>query len=379
MEFKEYLLKVVEITNKAITFIITHWISRQILLRSFLLILGIMPLLYCIGYIILYGLYFGGAKSSILSLTLQYVPFNRFACISVGLLFTGFTAFIWWIYVLLRDRKKFKYKWSLIVFIISIFMVMMQGHLLLFFVTQDFLNLNHFMKFSLIWLGPVAVIIIWKIMKVVHDLYGLVLVSLGIMIFLHSLLTNEVTGETFYLFLIIGTGSMTALLKKYHTNRFGIIWFFTFIFTVMIISIAVIINGVEFDRIRWLFILLSLSFSFLFARIIEFLLKRREERMQINQGTMKLRFNNILDTGIYYWSVIILLIVPLTIFLIFSTGSYIGETLRMYNIYTSGTVTINEQIIQGDVISNDNEYMYVSTPQRTLLILHPGSQVIIVK
>jgi hypothetical protein len=353
-----HIEKILGLINKVITLILSQWISKQLLLRSILIAAGVIPLLFVIGYITLYGLYFGGAKSSILSLAVEYVPFNRFACVAVGLLLTGLTAFIWWIYVLFRDRRQQKLKLSLIVLVVTIFLIMLHGHLLLFFVTQDFLNIDTFLKFSLIWTGPVTLFIILSIMKVVRNSYGLVLISSGITFLTYIHLISKVSVETFYPFIIIGIGISTALLKKGHKNGFGVTWFFTLIITVLFI-IGCKSLGLGTFKSRGLLLLSSIVLSYVLARVIYSIYqkKRKLNSSEPRRNSLRLRFSNILDTGIYYWSVVILLVAPLMIFILFSTGSY----------------------IRGNVISNDNDYIYISTPERTLVIVRPGGQSVIVK
>lgn len=382
MEQTNYLNVIIGLINKIIAFILNYWISKHLLLRSIFLMVGVLPFLYVIGYITLYGLYFGGAKASILSLALQYVPFNRFACVSVGLLLTGLTAFIWWIYVLFRDRKKQKLKLSLIVLVVTIFLIMLHGHLLLFFVTQDFFNIDNLLKFSLIWTGPVTLFIILSIMRVIRNLYGLVLVAGVIMLIVYFHLVRDVSEETFYPFFIIGTGILTALLKRDHSNAIGITWLITLIFTVVVTYMGCKTLGLEIYNNRWILLLLSIVLSYLLARVIYSTYQKRGRWLNKNKSetdSLRLRFSNILDIGLYYWSVVILLVAPLIIFIIFSTGSYIGETLKISTIFVSGAIRIGNQDILGNVVSNDDDYMYISTPQRTLVVVRPGSQSVVIK
>lgn len=62
-------------------------------LKVMLGLLGSFPLFYFMGYLILYGYFFGEADHSLLDVVIKSIPINRSSCYIAGFIFSGIVAF----------------------------------------------------------------------------------------------------------------------------------------------------------------------------------------------------------------------------------------------------------------------------------------------
>lgn len=100
--------------------VIDFFMSRTIVYVINVLIglLGLGKLLHTLGYIFLYGYFFGKSTPSLLSLLVSYVPFNVSACLTVGLFLLSIIFFLCFSTFLVLKKKL---KWYTLVIIWSIY------------------------------------------------------------------------------------------------------------------------------------------------------------------------------------------------------------------------------------------------------------------
>ncbi|TMV49565.1 hypothetical protein FE783_13770 [Paenibacillus mesophilus] len=379
-DWKIHLKAVFQVIERVFTFLFMRFIKDKFLVKLLFLVIGVLPPLYIIGYITLYGLYFGSAKASILTLVMQYIPFNRFACLSVGLLFTGITAFIWWLYVSWRDRKKLGTKLHNLILIPALFVVLMHIGLMLFFATQDIMNREVLLKLLLIWTGPLTILLLVGIMKFLYHSLGVAIAGAIITMLVYLLIFKEVQSLLYYPFLLVGTWTMAKLLRKHHTNSFGVIWSGTLCFLLCLLYVCRTVWGVNVSPRVWIPVLASVVLSYGMSKWLhKIYIRWRERRNAQKKDNTALQFSHMADIGIYYWSITTLTVIPMAVFIMYTTGSYIGGILKQSAIYTDGTIRLGETSIPGNVVTSDSESLYISTPERTLKVVRPGNQSVVIE
>ncbi|MDN4083289.1 hypothetical protein [Paenibacillus polymyxa] len=299
-------------------------------LKAILAAIGSIPIFYFIGYLILYGYFFGQTNHSLLDVVIKNVPLNRSSCYIAGFIFSGIVAFFISLYKLKGIGKTF-----LIFGLIYFFFASTISLLLILFNANSSFEILIMFKFLLVWFFPVLV--------------SVLLISIS---FLVNVLSKHY--KTIGLMLII-----CCFIPLISTKKFGLMWSLTLYLVIVISLSAIVIKFIESD---W-----------------RSATKERSKKQKPNPEKFKFSFSEFLFFILFVISLFVVIVVPMLCFIMFSTGNYIGSTLSLVGLTTSEDIKIKDTLISGKLITEDDNYLYISTTSRTLLEISKDSSIQITK
>ncbi|KFN11674.1 MAG: hypothetical protein E7L01_15495 [Paenibacillus macerans] len=192
------------------------------LLKAALGLIGSIPIFYFIGYLLLYGYFFGGTDHSFLDVVMRSVPINRSSCYIAGFIFSGIVTFFISIYKLKGLGKAF-----LIFGLLYFFFAPTVSLLIILFSANFAFEFSVIIKFLLVWLLPVltAVLIISAsfLITILSKHYK----AIGLVIVISSLFPIFMTRQlglklslTIYLLIVVSLNALVIkLIEKNNKKR----------------------------------------------------------------------------------------------------------------------------------------------------------------
>ncbi|MED4781007.1 hypothetical protein [Brevibacillus choshinensis] len=172
LDFLRQKLEIKEWGEKIISFLLTN--STVYILKVLLGVLGISQLLYLLGYLSLYGFFFGGSDNSLLDVGLKYVPFSYFLCVVTGIFIAGFVLF-YCTFIKLTFDKKIEIKETIITLILfpAAVNLLYPGIV----ANAKFVyNSQNLLTFMFVWIYPILItitlVITWVTIKFFKRLLG---------------------------------------------------------------------------------------------------------------------------------------------------------------------------------------------------------------
>lgn len=287
-------------------------------LRAFLGLLGAIPVFHYMGYLILYGYFFGAADHSLLDVLIKDVPISRSTCYIAGFIFTAISIF--WISsaFLYRHVGKVFFIFSMLYFLFATSMSFM----FIFFSANSSFSIPVLGKFLLVWLSPALVAaIIWG--------------------------SNYLAQKSYMYAKEIILGVLSAAVSFFLLRILNMIW------------------------IVLIYIGLAVIFSVLFIYISKNCSKPKAEISADSDISSKKVMDFTLKEFMAYISLVVSLMIvivfPLTSFVVFSTGNYLGFSLSTFDLLKSENILVKDSVIKGKLVSKDDDNLYISTTSRTLL------------
>lgn len=287
-------------------------------LRALLGLIGAIPVFHYMGYLILYGYFFGAADHSLLDVLIKDVPISGSTCYIAGFIFTAIAIF--WIsaFFLFRRVGKMFFIFSMLYFLFATSLSFM----FIFFSANSSFSITVLGKFLLVWLSPALVAaIIW---------------------------------------------SSTYLAKKSYMYAKEIIM--GVIFAALSFFLLMVLNTIW---VVLIYIGLAFLLSILFINISRKCSKPKAEiNIDSEVSTKKIRGFTLKEFLAYISLVVSLMIVivfPITSFVVFSTGNYLGFSLSTFDLLKSENIQVKDSEIEGKLVSKDDDNLYISTTSRTLL------------
>jgi hypothetical protein len=286
-------------------------------LKAIISIIGLIPIFYVIGYLLLYGLYFGNSETSLIDIVIKFVPINKTACYIAGFIITGIIAFFISIFMLKGLGKIF-----LIAGAVYFILASTLSLLFIFFNANSNFNWSEISKLLLVWIGP---------------LIGSILIFISIK--LGNILSNH--------------------LKE--------------VFSAIIISLVVFLFIKKVD-IVWLelsYMILSVFLSWFFILIF----KRKKSNVEDpktshqSKSSKKRSFKEFIYSIVLVISLIIVIIIPLFTSTMFFTGIYFGNVLELVKLLKEDQIKIGDNLYRGQIIATDSDYIYISDSNRKLIKL----------
>lgn len=299
-------------------------------LKAILTAIGTFPIFYLIGYLILYGYFFGQTDNSLLDIIIKNVPLNRFSCYIAGFLFSGVVAY----FISLYRLKGLGSTFVLFGIFYFLFASTISLSLILINANSSF-NISIFIRFMLVWLFPLLVslflIAMFYLTNVISKHYKIILVMLVI----------------------------CAIIPVIFAKTFGLLWSLLVYSAFVIILSSVIINIMERSpRIK---------------------LNRPNSNEKKEPTGFKFTFKELFFFILFVISLFIVIIIPLLSFIFYSTGNYISTTLDLVNLTASEEIQIKGKVINGKLIAEDDRYLYISTTSKTLIEISKDSSIQITK
>lgn len=299
-------------------------------LKVMLGLLGSFPIFYFMGYLILYGYFFGETDHSLLDVVIKNIPINRSSCYIAGFIFSGIVAFFISIYKLKGLGKLFQI-FGLIFFIYSSTISLLY---ILFNANSSF-EILEFVKFLFIWFFPATVAVLLLSARYLANILFKHYKVIGIVMIVVSL---------FPIFLSKQLGLILSLLL-----------YFTIVITLSTLLIRITHKG-------W------------FPAG-----KKKSKKQKINPSKHTFSFNEFWFYILFVVSLLVVIIVPLLCFIMFSTGNYLGSALSIVGLTKSEDIRIKGTLLDGKLIAEDDNYLYISTSSRTLLEVSKDASIQIAK
>lgn len=367
--YLEMLQKVKEMLQKNFSFISLGFIGKRIL--SIIIILITSTVAYFSGYLFLWGYYFGGEKNqSLLSTAVNFVPMDNVVALSVGFFYIVLIGIIALFLISLIIEKPTVDSWILIVIAVGLVNLAIVGFL------ADSVTIENYFKVFSFWILPFLILftIVYYYVWVKEFKLAIIAVvycfSLYLNLFFiakkYNLLWLEdilFPGFVILIFIIgiplaiglrsIGNTKILICLKVFLGVIAGIplvpiliCKIIENIIIVMVISIVLIVIYLSFLKIRTQF---------------QGPKSRNNERI--------LLLEKPITAFLYILAVFLILGVFLPYYLI-KGGDYMHSIMRTNGYqkieYTWGQET---KYIEGTIISSRNDTYYISTTDRTLMIL----------
>jgi len=296
------------------------------ILKAFFAAIGTFPVFYIVGYLILYGYFFGQTENALLEIVMKNVPFSSISCYIAGFIFSGIVAF----FISLYRLKGLGIPFVIFGFIYFLFASTISLSLILIN-TNSSLSLPEILKFMLVWLFPILasllIIFIFYLTNILvkhYKIIGIVTISCSaIPIFLPRVLG-------LFLSIII------------------------YIISVILLS-GVIIKFVE--------------------RRPHFSITKRKKVSRQNQANFKFTIAEFFFLILLATALIVVIIIPIFCFILFSTGNYISSTLSLVGLTRNEEIRINGTTINGKLVAENEHYLYISTTSRTLIEISRDSSI----
>ncbi|HBU85169.1 MULTISPECIES: hypothetical protein [Paenibacillus] len=299
-------------------------------LKAVLTAIGTFPVFYLIGYLILYGYFFGQTDNALLDIVIKNVPLNRFSCYIAGFLFSGVVAY----FISLYRLKGLGLTFILFGFFYFLFASTISLSLILINANSSF-NISIFIRFMLVWLIPL-------------------LVSLFLIAMFY--LTNVISK---HYKIILAVLIICGLIPIIFAKMFGLLWSLLVYSAFVIILSSVIINIME--------------------RSPRTTLNRPNSDQKKKSTGFKFSFKEFFYFVLFVISLFIVIVIPMLSFIFFSTGNYISTTLDLVNLTASEEIQIKGTIINGKLVAEDDRYLYISTTSKNLLEISKDSSIQITK
>ncbi|WP_238650558.1 hypothetical protein [Paenibacillus piscarius] len=299
-------------------------------LKVILGLLGSFPLFYFMGYLILYGYFFGATDHSLLDIVIKSIPINRSSCYIAGFIFSGIVAFFISIYKLKGLGKSF-------LFFSSIYFVCSSTISLLFilFNANSSFEVSELGRFSFIWFFPFAVSILILSARYIANIILKYYKIIGIVIIVSS---------PFPLFLSKQLGLILSLL----------------LYLVIVIGLSII--SIKIKQKGWL----TAG-------------KQKSKQQKGKPPKYTYSFVEFCFYILFVLSLFIVVFVPLLCYMMFSTGNYLGSALNIVGLTKSEDIRIKGTLLDGKLIAEDGNYLYISTSSRTLLEVSKDASIQIAK
>jgi|GEM_PF-6549930 len=296
-----------------------------ILFKSLFALIFSIPIFKYVGYLIIYGYFFGEANHSLLEITLKNIPLNQVSCYIIGFIFSGVVIFFISLFKLKGLGKTFLLT-GLIYFIVASTLSLS----VIVFNASSNLNIVLFTKFLIVWVTPLLVA--------------------------SFLVMSYKIGNIFMKhFKIIGIVTLINIFPAYFLIiKFGFIQ-----------ALAIILLSITL-------------FSFLSVKVFYFVNNKRSlarekqeekstDKMEI--AKQKRTYKEFVFAILLSTSIIIVIIIPMFCYSLFLTGNSIGSTLSLVGLTKSENIKIGSKTLKGNIASQDNEFIYISTVTRKLLII----------
>lgn len=307
----------------------THFLMGNMfvyILKALLVVIGTIPIFYYVGYLILYGYFFGDTDHSLLDVLIKNVPINRSACYIAGFIFSGLVAF--WISI----TKLRKTGFGIIVFGIYFLFASSLSLLYFLFTTNSATSLvNLIYIFLAVWVFPLVTAIV-----------------LGISFFFATKLLK------YFLEVIAGT-------------VLSIITFAILILCKVELKWAILICVIEMISLSFLAILATTKSKFKWFR--------KKENVSKRQTSQKVTLKEFISYVLLVISLFIVVIAPIMSFIVFSTGNFLGSSLSTFSLFKSEDISIGDNYYNGKLISDNDKYLYISTNTRRLLIISKDASI----
>lgn len=344
------------------------------LLISLYTALGIPTLLFVVGYLILYGLYFGGSNSSLLDFSISYVPIHPIACLLTGMFVIALTLFVYSIVkIIVKEKNKKRRKdWVLVsVIFFSVFHYILSVVL----VTQSEENIHmNALKLLMLWILPITVALTIVFINFIYNHYGNLTFSVVLSIFVLLFIDNYLYElEGYILFsLIIGLSIVLMIYIRYATKtnnqRLLLLAFSVF---AGYLSGQIIISTIPQNIRNILLLLLVISittsiFYFIFKGIRSTFAKEKKD-MNLGKEEQIPKMTYSLSHLVLLLTISFLFFAPIIGTILFSLGDYIGTTLKSSQLVSYEEIRVgdNEPII-GKVVATDSLFVFISQKDRTL-------------
>lgn len=296
-------------------------------LKTILAIIGTTPIFFYVGYLILYGYFFGDTDHSLLDVLIKSVPINRYACYGAGFVFSAFVLF--WMSIF--NLKKLGWAFILTATIYFIFCFSLSILYILFTANSTFISKDLLNTFIAIWFFPLLVAV-------------------------------------FIIFLYYSA----LVFAKYHKSIIVSFLFSLFTFPLWRLS-SLPLKWVMLICILEL-ILSSLSLILLFNRINCTKNKSKSKNIK-SQEVKKYTFKEQVSYIILFVSFTIVIFIPFTSFLLFFTGNVLGSNFSTFSLIKQENITVGNASYSGKLISSDTNYLYISTNTRRLLMINKDNSV----
>ncbi len=368
----------------------------------------ILTLAYGIGYLFLYGYFFGGSTGnspSLIQVFINPVPFNFYAVIISSILFIICVVLILYFLNKVTNllQKGLRLNGELIgKIIISIILIVIFHFSLTVLVVPGAFGTNEITFFKVIsfigfWMTPINISIsyIWMRNSFFNHFFSILslLTALIIMVLCYRLIikTDIINLTSFQKFLgIMGVnyvdlGLLFVFLisiilispqqTTYKINVNGMLIRFMFFLTLSFIILGLLVDHLSLNiTINGAIIIMTF-----FSGLLELLFINFQEKIILYQSQLvidmdykKLNFNKIKKTVIPFFTVLLLLFIVLVSNLIFKAGVYVRE-----NAVNSSDNLMSEEIyfskncykINGIIIADKNGIYYISNNSWTLTTL----------
>lgn len=299
-----------------------------LVLKAILAAIGTFPIFYLVGYLILYGYFFGQTDNALLDIVIKNIPLNRFSCYIAGFIFSGVVAY----FISLYRLKGVGLPFLIFGFAYFLFASSISLSLILINANSSF-AISEIFKIMLIWLIPIIV--------------SLLLISI-------YYLANVVSK---HYKVICAVTIICSVIPIFLTRTLGLVWSILFYLVAAIMISALIIKLMERYPI----------------------LNNADNELRKKSDGFKFSLAEFFFFLLFVISLFIVIIIPMLCFILFSTGNYISSTLSLVGLTTNEEIRVKDTIINGKLVTEDEHYLYISTTSRTLLEISKDSSIQITK
>lgn len=299
-----------------------------LILKAILAAVGTLPIFYLVGYLILYGYFFGQTDNALLDIVIKSIPLNRFSCYIAGFIFSGIVVF----FISLFRLKGLGLPFLIFGFAYFLFASSISLSFILINANSSFSNFE-IVKIMLIWLAPIIV--------------SLLLISMH---YLAKVLSK-------HYIIICSVTIICLLIPIFLTKILGLVWSIFFYLVTTILISAGLIKLMERYPI----------------------LNRTKKELRQQSSRYKFSISEFFFFLLFGTSLFIVIIIPMFCFILFSTGNYISSTLSIVGLSTNEEIRVNDTIIDGKLVAQNDHYLYISTTSRTLLEISKDSSIQITK
>jgi hypothetical protein len=364
--------------NKFKEIVFKKGVDLTTIFRITIWIVGLPNLIFILGYLLLYGLFFGGSEQSLIDIVINYVPFNYFTCILVGVVFIGVTIFFWAFLQIFKNKLLPKLP-SILVFLLFFFALNIS--LIMILMSQSYMEFSYFIKVFAIWIGPIVTAMIlligYFLGKSFFNNYGLFIAAITFSYFVLILIYNAnlldgmspslsklISGLIIFILSIL----VYMVLDKFNNNKnthgiiLGLSFFIGDIFSIFNTDIKLIMT----------IIIITIIFCYVCYVIVRKIKVKKEIAQQTNSEIEKKNKMLTKEHFLVYFSLLgslaISVLIPIIAMMVYSTGSYIGEVLKVTEKNQPAKNLINNNL-SGHIVAKDDIYLYISSPERKLVVI----------
>lgn len=347
------------------------------ILISVYTILGIPTFLFVIGYIILYGLYFGGSDSSLLDFSISYVPIHPIACIFIGTFFVALTLFVYSVIKLIvkEESKKRTKEWIFLsVFPFFVFHYILS--VVLVSQSEEDVHIN-VIKLLMLWVLPITLALFAVFINFIANHYGNFFFSLIFSIIVFLYINNYVYSFKSYILisLIIGLSILLMVFIRFVTKLSNPkLLLIAISLLAGYVSVEFLISTMPQHKINSLSVLVGVPLItcllfFLSKGLLSTFAKGKED-LAIEEEEHTNKMLGLINYLVLLISVIFLFFLPIFGSLLFTLGDYIGSTLKNSHLVSYEEILVgNDEPIVGKVVAADSSYIYISEKDRTLKVI----------